>query len=52
MILHDAEAFRFDGRSRRPPLSPVNALLSFTYALVRHNCESALEAVGLDPAVG
>jgi CRISP-associated protein Cas1 len=52
LILHDAETFRFDGRSRRPPLSPVNALLSFTYALVRHDCESALEAVGLDPAVG
>ena len=51
LILHDAEAFRFDGRSRRPPLSPVNALLSFVYALVRHDCESALEAVGLLPHI-
>jgi CRISPR-associated protein Cas1 len=52
MILPQDEAFRFDGRSRRPPLSPVNALLSFTYALLRHDCDSALQAVGLDPAVG
>ncbi len=52
LILHESEAFRFDGRSRRPPLSAVNALLSFTYALVRHDCESALDAVGLDPSVG
>ncbi len=52
MVLPIDEAFLFDGRSRRPPLSPVNALLSFTYALVRHDCESALQAVGLDPAVG
>lgn len=52
LILHESETFRFDGRSRRPPLSAVNALLSFTYALVRHDCESALDAVGLDPSVG
>jgi CRISP-associated protein Cas1 len=52
LILHESETFRFDGRSRRPPLSPVNALLSFVYALVRQDCQSALEAVGLDPAVG
>jgi CRISPR-associated protein Cas1 len=30
----------------------VNALLSFIYALLRHDVESALESVGLDPAVG
>lgn len=52
MILPKDEAFRFDGRSRRPPLTPVNALLSFTYALVRNDCDSALQATGLDPAVG
>ncbi len=40
------------GRSRRPPLDPVNALLSFLYTLLVHDCRSALEAVGLDPAVG
>jgi CRISP-associated protein Cas1 len=40
------------GRSRRPPLDPVNALLSFVYALLVHDVRSALETVGLDPAVG
>lgn len=44
--------FRFAGRSRRPPLDPVNALLSFVYTLLVHDIRSALEAVGLDPAVG
>ncbi len=48
----DADAFRFNGRSRRPPLDRVNAMLSFVYALLRHDIESALETVGLDPAVG
>ncbi|TBW38403.1 type I-C CRISPR-associated endonuclease Cas1 [Siculibacillus lacustris] len=42
----------FAGRSRRPPLDPVNALLSFLYTLLVHDCRSALEGVGLDPAVG
>lgn len=42
----------FRGRSRRPPLDPVNALLSFLYTLLTHDCRSAAEAVGLDPAVG
>lgn len=43
---------RFTGRSRRPPLDAVNALLSFLYTLLTHDCRSALESVGLDPAVG
>lgn len=52
LITGDREAFCFGGRSRRPPLDRVNALLSFLYALLRHDVESALETVGLDPAVG
>jgi CRISPR-associated protein Cas1 len=52
MISGDREAFHFAGRSRRPPQDRVNALLSFVYALLRHDIESALETVGLDPAVG
>lgn len=52
LIVQQREAFSFHGRSRRPPLDPVNALLSFLYALLRHDAESALEGVGLDPAVG
>ncbi len=44
--------FAFDSRNRRPPKDPVNALLSFAYALLTNDCKSALEAVGLDSAVG
>jgi CRISPR-associated protein Cas1 len=44
--------FPFDGRNRRPPRDPINGLLSFLYALLRHDCVSALTAVGLDPFVG
>lgn len=43
---------RWKGRSRRPPLDPVNALLSFFYTLLTHDCRSACESIGLDPAVG
>jgi len=44
--------FPFDGRNRRPPRDPINAALSFLYALLRHDCVSALTAVGLDAFVG
>lgn len=52
LIRIDQPALRFGGRSRRPPLDAMNALLSFLYTLVTHDCRSALEGVGLDPAVG
>lgn len=52
LILVDSQSFAFAGRSRRPPRDPVNALLSFIYALVRNDCVSAAEGVGLDPQVG
>lgn len=52
LILSEDAAFRFTGRSRRPPLDPVNALLSFVYTLLVHDCRAALETVGLDPAAG
>lgn len=44
--------FTFDGRNRRPPTDPVNALLSFFYNLLTHDCRSALESCGLDPQCG
>ncbi|MDQ1363306.1 MAG: CRISP-associated protein Cas1 [Pseudomonadota bacterium] len=44
--------FAFGGRVRRPPTDPVNALLSFAYSLITHECTSALMGVGLDPYVG
>ena len=52
MILRNKEAFFYHGRNRRPPLDNVNALLSFTYSLLGHDCAGALESVGLDAYVG
>lgn len=52
LVVHQRESFAFRGRSRRPPLDAINALLSFLYALLRHDIQGALESVGLDPAVG
>ena len=52
LILQQKEDFFFHERSRRPPLDNVNAVLSFLYVLLAHDVASALETVGLDPAVG
>lgn len=51
LLLSRKEDF-FHGRSRRPPLDWVNAMLSFAYSLLAHDCASALESVGLDSYVG
>lgn len=52
LIVQQRDDFRFAERNRRPPLDPVNALLSFAYTLLVHDVRGALESVGLDPAVG
>jgi len=52
LVRVDGPDFAFHGRSRRPPLDRVNALLSFLYAMLGHDCRSALETHGLDPQVG
>lgn len=52
LIVEQKETFIFQDRNRRPPLDPVNALLSFIYTILAHDVRSALETVGLDPAVG
>jgi len=52
LIVAQRDGFRFEERSRRPPLDNVNALLSFVYTLLTHDTASALESVGLDPQVG
>lgn len=52
LIISQKDDFIFRGRNRRPPLDRVNCLLSFLYTLVLHDVRSALESVGLDPAVG
>lgn len=45
-------AVPFPGRSRRPPLDPPNAILSFAYSLLTTEIEAILHASGLDPAIG
>lgn len=45
-------AFDFETRNRRPPTDPVNALLSFAYALLTRTLTVTLSAVGFDPYRG
>lgn len=52
MIRSPDPEMRWTQRSRRPPLDAMNALLSFLYTLLTHDCRSACESVGLDPTVG
>ena len=46
------EPFRFDGRNRRPPRDPVNALLSLTYAMLVQELRSYVVCAGLEPSLG
>lgn len=48
----ERDSLPMNGRNRRPPLDPVNALISFLYTLLLNDCISALEGVGLDPQLG
>lgn len=52
LILSQKADFIFQGRNRQPPLDNVNALLSFAYVLLAHECASALESVGIDAYIG
>jgi CRISPR-associated protein Cas1 len=49
MILGD---FVFNGRKKRPPPDPVNALLSFSYTLIFNEISSLLDGMGFDPYLG
>lgn len=51
-LAFDEPVFRFERRSRRPPLDPVNALLSLGYTLLLERVRGAVEAVGLDTELG
>ncbi len=44
--------FAFNNRNKRPPLDPINSLMSFIYTLLMHDVRSACESTGLDAAVG
>ncbi len=49
---HMQAEFPFDGRNRRPPRDPVNAMLSILYSVLGKEISGALQSVGLDPQVG
>ncbi len=51
-VAADLGTFVFEGRNRRPPKDPINALLSFSYSLLLRECHAALVKVGFDPSVG
>jgi len=52
LITAQQEEFTFTQRSKRPPLDPANAVLSFLYAILANDVRSAVETTGLDPQVG
>ena len=52
LLVAQQEDFSISGRNRRPPTDPMNALLSYLYTLLAHDCRGALEGVGLDPQIG
>ncbi len=52
LLKQQRAVFAFGTRSRRPPRDRINCLLSFAYALVRHDCVASLTSAGLDPFVG
>ena len=52
LITSNANGFILNGRTRRPPKDPVNAMLSFLYSVLGNEISGALQGVGLDPQVG
>lgn len=52
LVREARDVFALSGRTRRPPLDQMNALLSFLYTLLTSDCVAAVEGVGLDPQVG
>ena len=52
LIRSDDSTLKFAGRNRRPPRDPINAVLSFLYALVAIDTRAGCEAHGLDPQMG
>lgn len=52
LIRNHDPAFAFAGRNRRPPRDPINAVLSFLYAMAALDGRAACEAHGLDPQMG
>lgn len=51
-LLAGVGEFDVNGRNRRPPRDPVNAVLSFVYSLLTKELTIALQATGFDPMLG
>ena len=52
LLLKKEDEFFFEGRNRRPPRDPVNAMLSYGYSLLNKEIVNELMRVGLDPYLG
>ena len=52
MVKSESMEFDFTGRNRRPPLDPVNAILSFLYSMLARQAMTTVSTVGLDPYLG
>ena len=52
LLVAQQDRFMISSRNRRPPMDPMNAILSYVYTLLAHECRAALEGVGLDPQIG
>ncbi len=52
LITNKKVPFTFEFRTKRPPLDPINALLSFVYTLLTNEFAASLETVGLDSYIG
>lgn len=51
-LLKGGEAFRFDDRNRRPPRDPINAVLSYLYAMLAKDLTITVQSVGFEPMLG
>jgi len=51
-VIKGGDFFKFEDRNRRPPKDPINALLSFLYAMLAKEWTVTLSAVGFDPMLG
>ncbi len=52
LLTQAAAGIEFNGRTKRPPTDPFNAVISLLYVLLMHDCRSACESCGLDPQCG
>jgi CRISPR-associated protein Cas1 len=51
-LIKGGDAFRFEDRNRRPPRDPINAVLSYLYAMLAKDLTVTVQTVGFDPMLG